>query len=219
MSLNLNNIADRKQARREALWHDHGFLRLWFHNFHDLGGGMYRSVQPNQKRITYLADQGFKTIINLRGESPLGFYALEQEACQKHGIALVNFRMYSRDVHTVARLKGARDLMQRIEYPALMHCKSGADRTGIMGVLFRHFIMGDSIEEAVEQLSWRYGHIKQGKTGLLDYFFAKYIAYNAKIPLPFLEWAETVYDPVQLKAEFKSGGFGDLMTERILRRE
>jgi protein tyrosine/serine phosphatase len=219
MPLNLNNIADRKQARREALWHDHGFLRLWLHNFHDLSGGMYRSVQPNAKRVEKLSEMGIKTIINLRGESPMGFYLLEREACEAHGIELINFRMYSRDVHSFARLKGARDLFRRIEYPALMHCKSGADRTGIMGVLYRHFMLGEMIEEAVRELSWRYGHIKQGKTGMLDYFFQSYIAYNAQTPLPFLEWAEMIYDPAKLKAEFKSGGMGDVLTERILKRE
>ncbi len=219
MTLNLNNPADRKRANREALWSDHGFLRLWVHNHHHIGGEMYRSVQPNAKRIAWLADQGIKTIINLRGESPMGFYALERETCAKHGVRLINYRMYSRDVHSVARLKGARDLFQRIEYPALIHCKSGADRTGIMGVLYRHFVIGDSIEEAMEQLAFKYGHIRHGKTGILDFFFQDYLAYKAHTPIAFMNWVETVYDPADVKARFKAGKVGGILTEKVLRRE
>ena len=219
MTLNLNNPADRKRANREALWGDHGFLRLYLHNHHDLGGGMYRAVQPNAKRIEYLAGEGIKTILNLRGESPKGFYLLEEEACEKHGITLIDFRMYSRDVHTVARIKGARDLLRRLDYPAVMHCKSGADRTGIMGVLYRHFVMGDTIEEALFQLSLQYGHVKSGKTGMLDFFFKEYVDYNAHTPIDFMAWVETIYDPVNVKARFKPSGLGSLLTENILRRE
>ncbi|RKQ69105.1 protein tyrosine/serine phosphatase [Litorimonas taeanensis] len=219
MSLNLNHIADRRRANREALWGDHGFLRLWLHNQHDLGGGMYRAVQPSANRIEALAEMGIKTIINLRGESPMGFYLLEREACEKHGIHLVNYRMYSRDIHSVVRLKGVRDLFQRIKYPALMHCKSGADRAGIMSVLYRHFVMGDSIEQALSQLSFKYGHIKYGKTGVLDFFFESYLGHNRADPIDFMEWAETYYDPVLLKANFRSGAIGNILTDKILRRE
>jgi len=219
MALNLNNRADRKRANREALWGDHGFLRLWLHNHHHIGGGMHRAVQPNAKRVGKLAEMGIKTIINLRGESPKGFYWLEREACEKHGIRLIDFRMYSRDVHSVTRLKGARDLFGRIEYPALMHCKSGADRAGMMAVLYRHFVMGDTIAEAVHQLDLKYGHIKQGKTGMLDFFFEDYLAYNEHTPIDFMDWVEGVYDAADVKARFKAGKVGSAVTEGVLRRE
>ena len=150
MALDLNNPVDRKQAYRELTWGDHGFLRLRFHNRHHIGGQMYRENQPSPKRIAELAEMGTKTIVNLRGDSPKGYYLLEVEACKAHGITLVNHRMYSRDVHTVEAIKGDRDRFEIIEYPAVMHCKSGADRTGIMGVLYRHFKMGDTNEQAIE---------------------------------------------------------------------
>ena len=88
---------------------------------------------------------------------------------------MVDFRVYSRDTHTPEKIRGAKELFESIEYPAVMHCKSGADRTGIMGVLYRHFHMGDSIEKAMEQLEFKYLHVKQGKTGMLDFFFKDYL--------------------------------------------
>ncbi len=219
MPLNLNDPADRKRAFRDVYWGDHGFLRTHFRNKHDLGGGMYRENQPNPQRVAVWAREGIKTVINLRGESPKGFYLLEREACEVHGLQLYNFRMFSRDVHTPFKIRAAKELFDKIEYPAVMHCKSGADRTGIMGVLYRHFKMEEPIEEAVQQLSLKYGHVKSGKTGMLDFFFADYLAYNAQKPTAFMDWVENVYDPADVKARFKAGKVGSLVTEDILRRE
>ena len=219
MALNLNNPKDRKQAWREAIWGDHGFLRMHIRNRHDLGGGMFRENQPNPKRVAVWAEEGIKTVINLRGQSPKGFYLLEREACERHGLELYNFRMFSRDTHTIYKLRAVQELFETITYPAVLHCKSGADRAGIMSVLYRHFKMGDSIEIAIKQLSFRYGHIKSGKTGMLDFFFEDYLAYNATNPIGFMDWVEKIYDPVDVKTRFKSGKVGSLVSENILGRE
>jgi len=219
MTLDLNNPKDRKQAYRELTWGDHGFLRLWFHNHHPMGGEMYRENQPSPKRIAEWAKMGFKTVVNLRGVSPKGYYLLEKEACEQHGLTLVDFRMYSRDVHSVEAIKGARDLFNTIEYPAVMHCKSGADRTGIMGVLYHHFKLGKPIEAALEQLSFKYLHVKAGKTGMLDFFFEDYLTYTQDHDISFIDWVETVYDPPDVKSRFMSGRAGNILTDKILRRE
>ena len=219
MGLDLNNPADRKRAYRDLTWGDHGFLRRRFANHHDIGGGMYRENQPSPKRIAEWAEMGIKTNINLRGDSPKGFYLLEKEACEKHGITMIDFRVYSRDTHTPEKIRAAKELFESIEYPAVMHCKSGADRTGIMGVLYRHFHMGDTIEEAMEQLKFKYLHVKQGKTGMLDFFFNDYLKYSKEHDIEFIDWVETVYDPADVKARFMEQWSGNPVTELILRRE
>jgi len=219
MGLDLNNPTDRKQAFRDLYWGDHGFLRLWFHNHHHIGGQMYRENQPSPKRIAEWAEMGIKTVINLRGASPKGFYLLEQEACAAHGLTLINHRMYSRDVHSVEAIKGARDLFETLTYPAVMHCKSGADRTGIMGVLYLHFKMNIPIAQAVAQLDFKYLHVRQGKTGMLDFFFQDYLTYSEQTDIDFMTWVETVYDPQDVKARFMSHWTGNAITEFILRRE
>ena len=219
MALDLNNPADRKRAYRDLTWGDHGFLRRRFANHHDIGGGMYRENQPSPKRIAEWAEMGIKTNINLRGDSPKGFYLLENEACEKHGITMVDFRVYSRDTHTPEKIRAAKELFENIEYPAVMHCKSGADRTGIMGVLYRHFRMGDTVEEAMEQLKFKYLHVKQGKTGMLDFFFKDYLEYKKEHDIEFIDWVETVYNPADVKARFMEQWSGNPVTELILRRE
>ncbi len=219
MKLDLNTKQGRKQAYNDLVWGDHGFLRLWFNNQHYIGGGMYRANQPSPKRIAKLAESGIKTIINLRGESQKGYYLLESEACEKHGIKLVDFRMYSRDTPTPEAVAGIRDIFEQIEYPALMHCKSGADRTGIAGVLYKHFKLGLPIEEAIEQLSIKYLHMRAGKTGMLDFFFETYLQGPAKKGIKFMEWIEGDYDRQKVKDEFMSSWIGNILSEKILRRE
>ena len=217
--LDLNNPKDRKQAYRDLIWGDHGFLRLRFTNRHDLGGDMFRENQPSPKRIAQLAQEGIKTIINLRGPSPKGFYLLEKEACVEHGIELIDFRVYSRDVHTQEKIRAAKALFESITYPALMHCKSGADRTGFMGVLYRHFHMGDTIEAALaRELTLKKLHVRQGKTGMLDYFFEDYLRISETKDISFLNWVESDYDPADVKARFMAQWSGNPITE-ILKRE
>ncbi|OYW90358.1 MAG: protein tyrosine phosphatase [Caulobacterales bacterium 32-67-6] len=148
------------------------------------------------------------------------FYVLEKEACEQLGLKLVDFTITSREVPSRARVLGARDLFQSIEYPALMHCKSGADRAGIMSVFYMHFRKGKPIAEALDQLHLRYLHMKAGKTGVLDYVFERYLAEGEPAGLSFVEWVESpAYQPDAMKADFRAKWWGNFFTERLLKRE
>lgn len=210
----------RKRARYELIWGDHGFLRLKFRNLHQISDEMWRSNQPSPEHIAaHAAERGIKTIINLRGESPKGYYLLEKEACEAHGITLVDFQVFSRDTPTKEKFFEANELFRTIEYPALMHCKSGADRAGIMSVLYKLLREGTSIEEAQKQLSFDYLHIRHGKTGVLDEIFDRYAAFNAETPIPFLDWVRDHYDRQQIKDEFLASGKAKFRLDQLLGRE
>ncbi len=96
-----------------------------------------------------------------------------------------------------------KELFETLEYPVLFHCKSGSDRAGLMSALYLHAHCGDPIEEAMRQLSLRYGHIRHADTGVLDHFLECYRADIAKTPMGFFEWAERVYDPAAVTQSFK----------------
>lgn len=210
----------RARARRELIWADHGFLRLRFRNLHQISDEMWRSNQPSPEHIAaHARDRGIRTIINLRGVSTRGYYLLEKEACEARGIELVDFQVFSRDTPSRAVLFGARDLFNRIAYPALMHCKSGADRAGLMSVLYMHLRQGLPIEEAKSQLSLKYLHVRQGKTGMLDYVFERYLADTNGGAKPFLHWAAEDYDRLQIKDEFLGRAEAKLNIDELLRRE
>ena len=93
---------------------------------------MYRSNQPGPARVRAAADQGIRTIINLRGPRSDGGWQLEAEACAKAGITLLDFTARSRAAPDKAMLYATRELFAEAELPAMMHCKSGADRAGLM---------------------------------------------------------------------------------------
>jgi protein tyrosine phosphatase (PTP) superfamily phosphohydrolase (DUF442 family) len=203
----------------DMLMIDHGVFRLFYVNRHRLGDRAWRSAQPAPHHIRALKRRGLRTIINLRGERLCGSYWLEQAVCARKGIKLINFQIRSRAAPTPREIKAARDLFDQIEYPILMHCKSGADRVGLMSALYRFLKEGVPIEEARRELSLRYGHIRQADTGVLDRFFEKYLEDNRRQPMPFLDWVDTVYDADALKREFRAAGWARRLVDGILKRE
>ena len=202
----------------ELMLKDHGVLRLAWHNLHEIDDNMWRSNQPTPKRVEQAADLGVKTIINLRGPRNDGGWRLEAEACKKVGITLVDFTARSRAAPDKKMLYAARDIFNSVEMPALMHCKSGADRAGLMAALYLLIRRGRPVAEALQQLSFRYLHVRQAKTGLLDFFLEAYAPYEAK-GMPFFDWVDKIYESERLQAEFMSRPWAEKLVDGILRRE
>ena len=216
----LDTPEGRRRAHADLIWTDHGFLRARFSNFHWIEPGvMARANQPSPQAVARYAAMGFKTILNLRGPSDTGYYLLEREACAAHGIAMIDARMHSREPPSREQIRQAKQLFETIQYPALMHCKSGADRAGVMAVLYKHFKMGLPINAAVEQLSFKYLHVKQGKTGMIDYFFAVYLEETKTSGKSFMDWVEQDYDKVKVKGAFMGEWWANILVDKILRRE
>jgi protein tyrosine/serine phosphatase len=211
--------AGRRRAEADLMWSDHGFLRVAFQNFHWISPEMARANQPSPKQLAGYAEAGFKTIINLRGASPTGYYALEREACAAHGLVLVDAPLGSREAPSRERVLRAKEIFDTIAYPALMHCKSGADRAGLMAALYVHFRLGRPIEEAMGQLSLRYLHVKQGKTGVLGFFLSTYQQAAAASGKSFLQWVKEDYDPARVQAAFMTQWWANALVDNILRRE
>lgn len=210
----------RLRAVLNTMWADHSFLRVSFTNAHWLDGKMIRAAQPWPFHLKWWARDGVKTIINLRGGKGTSFYELEKDACERYGLKLVDFTVTSRAVPTREQVLGARDLFASIQYPALMHCKSGADRAGLMSVLYRHFQQGVPIREAMKELGLRTLHVRQGKTGVLDYTFERYLTDAEPKGISFVDWVQSdAYDPKAIKADFQAGFWATLLTDKILRRE
>lgn len=216
----LSTRSGRLRAYLDYLWNDHAYLRLKFSNAHWVSPELVRTNQPWPFQLKRWRDRGIKTVINLRGGFDASFHALEKDACERLGLTLVDFTVTSREVPSRVRVHGARELFEKIEYPALLHCKSGADRAGIMSALYAHYRLGQPIREAMGQLDLKYLHIKQGKTGVLDYVFERYLAEGEPKGQTFTEWVDSdAYDTDAIKADFRAGMIGSALTEKLLRRE
>ena len=175
------------------MWKDHAYLRVGFQNAHWIGTNLIRTNQPWPFQLKWWRDHGVKTVINLRGGGyETSFYVLEREACKNLGLNLVNFAVSSREAPTKDQVLNAVKMFNEVEYPAIMHCKSGADRAGILSVLYAHLHLGLPLREALKkELTFRTLHSSAGLTGILDYTFERYFQDAEPHGLSFLDWVQT----------------------------
>jgi len=211
---------ERVRAVLDMWFKDHGFIRDIYCNRHQISPQAWRSAQVAPHHVEWAKEHGIKTILNLRGRrDTCGSYILEREACQRYGLTLIDFPLRSRGPLLKPTIHAIADLFPRLEYPILLHCKSGADRAGMMSTFYQFLQEGVPLPKAMEQLSLRYGHVKQAKTGIIDFFFASYLAYTEKRPMAFLDWVDQVYEPETLLASFKEDWLAGVLVNRILKRE
>jgi len=210
---------DRSRAYMGLLFNDHHLLRLAFHNAHEVGGGLWRSNQPGPGQLKAWAERGVKTVINLRGVSTASYHLLQRDACERYGMEMITLRMYSRDAPDPGAPRAAKAMFDEIAYPALVHCKSGSDRAGLMAVLYRHFRFGEPFSVARAQLSFKYLHMRMGKTGILDAYVDAYIEQGEKRGIDLVTWSETLFDRKAFKAAYTSGAVGDFIVDKVLGRE
>jgi len=204
MGEDISTSAARRRARRHYLFIDHGILRVLWRNYHRVDQGVYRSNQPSPRRLEHFRDEGIKTILNLRGVGEHSHYLFEHEACRRLGMTLIDHRLYASDLASAEELLALEKLFRQMEKPFVMHCKSGADRTGFAAALYLIMIRDVPVDQAVRQLHWRYVHFKHSKNGILDFFFAAYQRAARGRNMSLSDWIRTQYDPVALRAEYHS---------------
>ena len=215
----VSTAAGRLGAWRDSLLVDHAVFRTIWTNFAEvIPGKLYRSNHPTPRSLAAAARRHhLRTLVNLRGPRFCGSDALSRETAARLGLDHVYMAFESRGAPHRDRILRFADLWRDIRFPALMHCKSGADRAGLasgLAILFE----GGTSADALAQLSWRFGHWTSARTGILDAFFLRY-AEEAEGRVAFLEWVERDYDEAALKRDFIAHGLSSFVTDRVLRRE
>ncbi len=213
------DVAGRFRAWAHMLLVDHGVFRLAYLNHHRVSPKLWRSAQPAPHQLAWFAKAGVRTVINLRGGREHGSWQLQKEACDRHGLTIVDFVVRSRAAPDREMILDAKRFFDTLSYPALLHCKSGADRAGFVAALFLVLHEGQTVRAALQQLSLRYGHFRFAKTGILDAFFERYRTEGEAKNVPFLEWVEKHYDAPALEREFRPGFWSDLVVDKVMRRE
>jgi protein tyrosine/serine phosphatase len=215
----ISSIGGRIGAWTDSLLVDHGVFRLAWSNFAEVvPGKLYRCNHPTPGRLAALKRRfGLRTLINLRGQRFCGSDILSRNAAERLGLAHIDMAFESRGAPHRDRILRFASLYRQLELPALMHCKSGADRAGLAAGLVLLF-EGGTAAEALRQLSWRYGHFSRARTGILDAFFLLY-AHEAEGRIAFLDWVKDGYDETWLRHTFKADRLSSFLTDRLLRRE
>lgn len=170
-----------------------------------LPGRVYRSAQPSGPRLAELIrDENIRTVLNLRGTAQpvnlprAGWYRAEAEATHAGGASLEDVTLSAFLLPPPAELRRAIDVLDHAEAPILLHCKQGADRTGLISGVALLLYSDATLNAARRQLWPTYGHFPVGRTVAMDDFFDRYEAWLAgrsHAPALFREWATTVYTP------------------------
>jgi uncharacterized protein (TIGR01244 family) len=205
-----------------ALFIDHAILRLGWRNWGVVAPGrLYRSNHPLPWQLRLAArHHGIRTVINLRGNrADCGADALSRAEAARLGLAHIDAPFESRGAPHKDRILRLAAIFQAMDEPALIHCKSGADRTGLAAGLWL-MLQGRPVAEALAQLSLRHGHVAASRTGILDAFFESFAVFQQANPeIPFLEWVQGTYDEAALRQSFSSNPWADRLVDQVLRRE
>lgn len=206
-------------AWMNSLWVDHAVLRTVWRNFAVVVPGQwYRASHPLPWRIGgWVRRIGLRTIVNLRGPRECGSDALSRAAAGRLGVNHIYMPFESRGAPHRDRILRFHEIWRTVETPALMHCKSGADRAGLASGLVLMF-GGGTAADALGQLSLRFGHFRRAPPGILDAFFLRYQA-EAEGRLPFLDWVRDEYDEEALRRDFRAHGLASFLNDQVLRRE
>lgn len=115
-------------------------------NLHKVSDVLYRSAQPSATGMRNLEALGVKTVLSLRS-----FHSDKREA-RGTKLALVRVRFDTWDVDEDELVDALRILRDPAKQPVLLHCKHGADRTGMIIALHRIVFEGWTKAEAIDEM-------------------------------------------------------------------
>lgn len=170
-------------------------------NAHDvIKGQVYRTSQLSGETLTaHLKRKQIRTVINLRGHCPdFEWYREEAAACAAAGVSQEDITLSANRLPPPSELKRLLEVLDRTEYPILLHCKQGADRTGLASAIVLLLFTDASLEKAKRELWPHRGHFPVGRTLAMDEFFERYEAWlgaDKHTPARFRDWALNHYSP------------------------
>lgn len=135
-------------------------------NFHQVNQGLYRGAQPREGGIQKLAALGIKTVLNLRVADERT--RSEETEARAAGLNFFNVAMEGLDRPRDEQVKRTLEIINdAANQPVFVHCKHGADRTGVVIAIYRMTHDGWSTEEALREAK-RYG-LSFFQFGMKDY--------------------------------------------------
>jgi protein tyrosine/serine phosphatase len=164
-------------------------------NFHTVEeGAFYRSAQLSKAELqTAIREHRIKAILNLRGAHPgEPWYDDEVAVSKALGVAHYNYGLSAYRFVTDQQIADLLGIVRAAPKPLLVHCKSGADRAGLVSALYRHAVEGASTEEADGQLSLAYGHFPylMSRSRAMDDSFWAFVAKESGDSLRITEQAQ-----------------------------
>lgn len=174
-----------------------GSFRKFIDNFHCVEQNqLYRSAQLSPQQLeTYIKRYNIKTVVNLRGRNEnQRWWQKEKNFLQKNNFYFYNIPMSSVELPSQRSVLKLLLVYEHAPKPILIHCLSGADRTGEAAALWVLHKQNKSPQEALRQLRLKYRHLRNKKP--LKRLFIK--SWRGK------NWLENNYEPEKLQRTTKS---------------
>lgn len=173
-------------------------------NWHPvIPGKVYRSAQlPPAVLPDYVRSYGIRTIVNLRGAfTDSRWYGPQRRVVDELGITQVDLHLSVFHAPPPEKIRRFIEILETAEYPILIHCRRGADRTGIASTIVLLLQDGISYHDATAQLSLHYGHFGIGKTRHFHEFLRCYEDWLQKTGQEhsaalFRHWAMNIYNGI-----------------------
>ena len=137
-----------------------GYLQLTG-NIHVVEEGKaYRSAELDSAGFARVIGRyGIRSVLNLQGARPTAaWYRSELAASRTAGATHYDLRLSDSRLVTPAQIDSLLALMDSIPKPILIHCKAGADRSGLVSALYLWKFDSLPPDRAAGQLSLAYGH-------------------------------------------------------------
>lgn len=144
-------------------------------NFHKVGEHLYRGAQPKAGGIARLAELGFNTVINLRGDDDRA--QAEGDAVKSAGMRYFHVPFKRLGAPTDAQIQRVLALINdAANGKVFLHCQRGADRTGTVIAVY-HITHDDWTGEQAQQEADKYG-MRFWQRGMKNYIRDYYDAHG-----------------------------------------
>jgi protein tyrosine phosphatase (PTP) superfamily phosphohydrolase (DUF442 family) len=149
-------------------------------NFYAVSEGVvYRSSQLENAALEHRIRQyKIKSILNLRGEHKEShWYQEEVRIARAFGVRHYDYAIPGTREVSDSDIDQILAIVRDAPKPLLIHCKEGADRTGLIAALYLNQIEKVAALKADEQLSILYGHFPYfwSRTSAMDRTFWRYV--------------------------------------------
>ena len=122
------------------------------YNFSEVSEGrIYRGAQPSPLFLRWLArEHGIRALVNLRGRTP----GYESAFAARHGLRLFSLDLSADRPPTPEQVERFLRIVRDPEnYPLLVHCRNGVDRTGYMVATYRILEEGWDTQRAIGEMN------------------------------------------------------------------
>jgi protein tyrosine phosphatase (PTP) superfamily phosphohydrolase (DUF442 family) len=165
-------------------------------------GRIYRSGQmPAAVLARTIGQYGIKTVLNLRGPNPrLPWYPPERAATLQASATQIDIPMSSCVWMSRTQLRTLIDALETAEYPMLIHCAWGSERTGLVSAFAELLRPGATLEDARAQFSLRYLFVRVNDGKIMAEHLDRYEAWLRAQHLThnvgnFKRWVDQGFQP------------------------